>query len=96
MKKSITVLLGVCLSVSSVYAGSNHVGDHMHEGKMTNHSNPNSMTNRQISNMDNMNNNANNHQGDHMHEGKMANHSNPNRASSKELNIENGTSHESN
>jgi len=48
MKKSITVLSGVYLSLSSVYAGSNHVGYHMHEGKMTNHSNPNSVSNKEL------------------------------------------------
>jgi len=48
MKKSIAILLGVYFSISSVYAGNNHIGNHMYEDKMTNHSNPNSVSNKEL------------------------------------------------
>jgi len=58
----------------------NHMGDHMHNGKMMNHSNPNGMTNEQMKKM-----HQNNHKGDHMHNGKMMNHSNPNGMTNEQM-----------
>jgi hypothetical protein len=87
MKKLTTIILGLSLIASAaLYAGgthhknnkvessNNHMGDHMHEGKMTNHMNPNAKTNKE-----------NNHMGNHMHEGKMTNHMNPNAMTNKEM-----------
>ena len=91
MKKMLTITLGLSfVIISNLYASGNHQGDHMHEGIMMNHSNPNGMTNEQMSN------NVNNHQGDHMHKGKMTNHSNPNGADEMELNTANGAKYEHN
>lgn len=84
-KKLATAILGFSLVLSSaLYADgshnhtktadtttNNHMGDHMHEGKMMNHMNEGGMTDAQMKEM------HNNHMGDHMHEGKMTNHSNP-------------------
>ena len=97
MKKLTTIILGLGLLAStSLYAGgtndnktkvessNNHMGDHMHEGKMSNHMNPNAMTNKKMSEMKEKK--ENNHMGDHMHEGKMKNHMNPNAMTNKEIN----------
>ena len=100
MKKSSILILGLSLITSvSLYAGgshghehkedtktsvNNHMGDHMHEGKMMNHSNPNGMTDKQMDKMKNSK--DNDHMGDHLHEGKMMNHSNPNGMTNKEMN----------
>ena len=55
MKKITTIVLGLSLFVSSaLMAHGNlptHTGNHMHEGKMTNHSNPNGMTDIQMKKM---------------------------------------------
>jgi len=82
MKRLSTVLLGLSLFVGGIlYADSshgnehktkvqssnNHMGDHMHEGKMINHMNKDGKTEKEM---------ENNHMGDHMHEGKMTNHMN--------------------
>lgn len=85
MNKLSTILLGLSLLLSTtLYAGgandhkhkaevessNNHMGNHMHEGKMTNHMNENGRTDEEIKKMEN------NHMGNHMHEGKMSNHTN--------------------
>jgi len=55
MKKITTLALGLSLFASSaLMAHSNiptHTGNHMHEGKMSNHSNPNGMTDTQMKKM---------------------------------------------
>jgi len=55
MKKITTLVLGLSLFASSaLMAHSNiptHTGNHMHEGKMSNHSNPNGMTDAQMKKM---------------------------------------------
>lgn len=46
MNRMLKIIMGSSLVVSSVlYASGDHMGDHMHEGKMTNHMNPNGATN---------------------------------------------------
>lgn len=54
MKKIIVTLCGASLLAGALYANGDHMGDHMHNGVMTNHSNPNGMTNAQM-NQSNMN-----------------------------------------
>ena len=55
MKKITTLVSGLSLFVSTaLMAHGNiptHTGNHMHEGKMTNHSNPNGMTDVQMKKM---------------------------------------------
>ena len=53
---------------------SDHMGNHMHEGKMTNHMNMDGMTDEEMKKMHEKM--ENNHMGNHMHEGKMTNHMN--------------------
>lgn len=51
MKAVQKVLLGLGLSLfvsSGLYASEDHMGDHMHEGKMTNHMNMDGMTTKQM------------------------------------------------
>ena len=51
MKAVQKVLLGLGLSLfvsSGLYASEDHTGDHMHEGKMTNHMNMDGMTTKQM------------------------------------------------
>ena len=50
MKKILTIGLSFVI-MSNLYASGDHQGDHMHEGKMTNHSNSNGMTNEQMRKM---------------------------------------------
>lgn len=89
MKKISTILLGLSLLTSGVlYAhgntivneqtnemsqANNHMGNHMHNGKMTNHTNANGMTDKEMKEMSQAD---NNHMGDHMHNGVMSNHAN--------------------
>lgn len=62
----------------------NHMGDHLHNGKMQNHMNSNGKTNAQLAKLKkskevtktNVQSKVNNHMGDHMHNGKMQNHMN--------------------
>jgi len=81
MKKMTTVILSASFLVSSAlfaHGGSTqsnsnntHMGDHMHNGKMSNHANSDGMTDAQMKKMANET-----HMGDHMHNGKMSNHAN--------------------
>lgn len=51
MKAVQKVLLGLGLSLfvsSGLYASEDHMGDHMHEGKMTKHMNMDGMTTKQM------------------------------------------------
>ena len=60
MKRFSIILLGVSLFTSAALfatgshgeevkaSSNNHMGDHMHEGKMMNHSNTNGMTNNEM------------------------------------------------
>jgi hypothetical protein len=41
MKKIVTTLLGTSLLAGALFASGDHMGDHMHEGKMMNHMNQN-------------------------------------------------------
>ena len=51
MKRLSTLVFGVSLLTSSVlYAAGDHKGDHMHEGKMQNHSNENGKTTSEMQN----------------------------------------------
>lgn len=54
---------------STVAETTDHMGNHMHEGKMTNHMNMDGMTNEEMKKMHEKM--ENNHMGNHMHEGKM-------------------------
>ena len=92
MKRFSIILLGVSLFTSAALfatgshgeevkaSSNNHMGDHMHEGKMMNHSNANGMTNKEMKTPK-----ENDHMGDHMHEGKMMNHSNTNGMTNNEM-----------
>ncbi len=55
MKKITTMVLGLSLFASSALIAHSdiptHTGNHMHEGKMANHSNPNGMTDTQMKKM---------------------------------------------
>lgn len=55
MKKITTLVLGLSLFASSALIAHSdiptHTGNHMHEGKMANHSNPNGMTDTQMKKM---------------------------------------------
>ncbi len=97
MKKLSTILLGLGLLVgSALYAGgshsdehstkvessNNHMGNHMHEGKMTNHMNTDGMPDEKIKKEEN------NHMGNHMHEGKMTNHMNKDGMSDEQMNMD--------
>lgn len=84
MKQLIKIFLGFSLITSTaLFANSqNHMGDHMHNGVMTNHSNPNGMTNEQMKELQEQ---QNNHMGDHMHNGVMTNHSNPNGMTNEQM-----------
>ena len=57
MKKITTFVLGLSLFASSALMAHGdmptHTGNHMHEGKMSNHSNPNGMTDAQMKKMNN-------------------------------------------
>ena len=59
---------------STVAETTDHMGNHMHEGKMTNHMNMDGMTDEEMKKMHEKM--ENNHMGNHMHEGKMTNHMN--------------------
>jgi hypothetical protein len=61
MRKIKTIVMGLSLIASSaLFADSNnHMGDHMHNGVMTNHNNPNGMTNAQMNKMSQGNMSAN-------------------------------------
>jgi hypothetical protein len=48
MKKIVATLLGTSLLAGALFANGEHMGDHMHNGVMTNHMNPNGMTNQQM------------------------------------------------
>jgi len=54
MKKIVTSILGASLLAGALYASGDHMGNHMHEGKMMNHGNPNGMTNMNMSEMKKM------------------------------------------
>jgi len=55
MKKITMLVLGISLFASSALMAHSdmptHTGNHMHEGKMANHSNPNGMTDEQMKKM---------------------------------------------
>ena len=54
MKAVQKVLLGLGLSLfvsSGLYASEDYMGDHMHEGKMTNHMNMDGMTDEEMKKM---------------------------------------------
>lgn len=52
MNRILKIVVGLSLSASSVlYASADHTGDHMHEGKMTNHMNPDGATNTKMKQM---------------------------------------------
>lgn len=71
-----------------VQVQNDHMGDHMHNGQMMNHSNPNGMTSTQMKTIKDKNQKStNNHMGDHMHDGKMVNHSNPNGMTNAQINM---------
>ena len=57
MQKLSTLVVGLCLLGSTgLFAHSKvvtHQGDHMHQGKMSNHSNPNGMTDAEMKKMNN-------------------------------------------
>ena len=53
-----------------------HMGNHMHEGKMTNHMNMDGMTDAEMKKNMNEKTETTDHMGNHMHEGKMTNHMN--------------------
>jgi hypothetical protein len=90
MKKLSTILLGLSLLAgASLYAAgahdhehkattetTDHMGDHMHEGKMTNHMNMDGMTDAEMKKNMNEKTETTDHMGNHMHEGKMTNHMN--------------------
>ena len=49
MNRMLKIVIGLSLvASSSLYASGDHTGDHMHEGKMTNHMNPNGETNTKM------------------------------------------------
>ena len=83
MKKVAVVTLTISLMAGSTLfahgtantnsSNSNHMGNHMHNGKMTNHANKNGIPDTQVKKMG-----SNTHTGDHMHNGKMTNHANNN------------------
>ena len=77
--KTTTLIIALAISSSILLANgshdggheikmNDHMGNHMHEGKMTNHMNVNGMPDK------NMKKKMNDHMGDHIHEGKMTNH----------------------
>jgi len=51
MKKLTVSLLGASLLAGALFANSDHMGNHMHEGKMMNHSNMSGMTDKQMAKM---------------------------------------------
>lgn len=52
MSKIKNIVMGLSLIAgSALLANGDHMGDHMHNGVMTNHSNPNGMTNAQMAEM---------------------------------------------
>jgi len=55
MKRITTIVFGLSLFTSSALMAHgdipSHTGNHMHEGKMTNHMNPNGMTDTQMKKM---------------------------------------------
>ncbi len=53
MKKTIITLFSASILAGSLFAhgGVDHTGDHMHNGKMTNHNNKNGMTDAQMKKM---------------------------------------------
>lgn len=78
MNKMTAVIVSASFLISSALfahgeSTDNHMGDHMHNGKMTNHANPDGMTDAEMNKLKN-----NSHVGDHMHNGKMTNHANSN------------------
>lgn len=53
MNRMLKIVMGLSLVASSaLYASGDHTGDHMHEGKMTNHMNPDGATNTKMKQMD--------------------------------------------
>ena len=61
---------------STVAETTDHMGNHMHEGKMTNHMNIDGMTDAEMKKNMNEKTETTDHMGNHMHEGKMTNHMN--------------------
>jgi hypothetical protein len=51
MKKITLTLIGASLLAGALYASGDHMGDHLHEGKIMNHTNSNGMPDQQIEKM---------------------------------------------
>mgnify|MGYP000689228892 CR=1 FL=1 len=54
MKKVTITFLAASLLAGALYANADHMGNHKHEGKMTNHANPSGMTDSKMENMKEM------------------------------------------